>query len=147
MRCAALARRGILFLHLALAILWFFTEGIGVKLPGEIFDCRDDPRRGPINSLTDHRKAAIVHGIQDAPSGKRGEHFDSGGSGIGMRIRENKELRLQPGDFFKTNLWPVLLGIHDGDSAGEAEGIGDEGVLANRDERLVPDNEQNPFCG
>ena len=55
MRCAALARRGILFLHLALAILWFFTEGIGVKLPGEIFDCRDDPRRGPVNSLTDHR--------------------------------------------------------------------------------------------
>src|SRR6266480_4717613 len=53
-RCAARARRGILFLDLSLAILWFFNEGFRVKLPGEIFDCRDDPRRGPTASTMLH---------------------------------------------------------------------------------------------
>src|SRR4029077_16524713 len=92
MRCPALARRGILFLDLSPAILWFFNEGIGVKLPGEIFDCRDDPRRGPINSLTDHGKAAVADGIHDIPSWKGGQRLDGRGSRVGMRIRENQEV-------------------------------------------------------
>jgi len=143
MRCAARARRGILFLHLALAILWFFTEGIGVKLPGEIFDCRDDPRRGPINSLTDHRKAAMADGIHDAPAWKGGERLDGRGSRVGMRIRENQEVGLQPGDFFEADLRPVLFGVHDGNGPCPAQGIRDKSALANGDEWLTPDNEQD----
>ena len=58
-----LVRRGIFLLHLFLAVLRFFNEGIRVKLLGEIFDSRDDPRGGPIYGIADHRKAAIAHGI------------------------------------------------------------------------------------
>src|SRR6267143_822383 len=147
MRCRALVQRGILLLGLFLAVLRFFNEGFRVKLLGEILDSRDDPRGGPIYGIADHRKAAIADGIYDAPSGKRGEHFDSGGSGFGMRSGENKEFRLQPGDFFKANLWPSLLGFHDGDGSRAAQCIRDKGVLANGYERLSPNNEQNSFRG
>jgi len=56
-----------------------------------------------------------------------------------------KKVRLEPGDFFQADVRPILLGIHNGDSASEAQGIRNEGVLANRDERLMPDNEENTF--
>jgi len=62
-----------------------------------------------------------------------------------MGGREHQEVRLEPGDFFQADVRPILLGIHNGDSASEAQGIRNEGVLANRDERLMPDNEENTF--
>src|SRR5258708_39094011 len=141
MRCRALVQRGILLLDLFLAVLRFFNEGMRVKLLGEIFDSGDDSRGGPIYGIADHRKAAIADGVHAAPSRKRGEHFDSGGSGFGMRSRENKEFRLQPGDFFKANLRPSLVGIHDGDGSRAAQRIRAKGVLANDDERLSPNTE------
>ncbi len=64
-----------------------------------------------------------------------------------MRGREYEEVGLQAGSFFKADLRPVLLSINDGDGACVAESIGDESVPANRDERLVPYNEENPLCG
>jgi len=64
-----------------------------------------------------------------------------------MRSRENKEFGLQPGDFLKADLWPSLVGIHDGDGSCAAQRIRDKGVLANGDERLSPNNEQNAFRG
>ena len=84
MQRGPLVRREILLLHLFLAVLRFFNEGVRVKLLGEILDSRDNPRGGPIYSIADHRKAAIADGLQDAPSGKRGEHFDSGRGGFGV---------------------------------------------------------------
>src|SRR2546429_28421 len=60
-----------------------------------------------------------------------------------MRGRKGEVVRLQASGFFETDLRPVLLSIHYGDSASVAESIGDESVLANRDERLVPNNEEN----
>src|ERR1700682_3199851 len=147
MRYRPLVQRGTLLLDLFLAVLRFFDEGIRVKLLGEIFDSRDDPRGGTIYRIADHRKAPIADGVHDAPSGKRGEHFDSGGSGFGMGSRENKEFGLQAGAFFKANLWPSLVGIHDGDGSRAAQRIRDKGVLANGDERLSPNNEQNAFRG
>jgi len=114
-----------------------------MKLPGEIFDGRDDSRGGPVYGIANHREAAIGDGLHDVPSGKRGERIDGGGRGVGMSSRENQEVGLQANDFFQTDMGPVLFGIHDGDSTGQSEGISDESVFADGDERLVPDDEKN----
>ena len=60
-----------------------------------------------------------------------------------MRIRENQEVGLQPGDFFEADLRPVLFGVHDGNGPCPAQGIRDKSALANGDEWLTPDNEQD----
>src|SRR5205807_5698237 len=81
------------------------------------------------------------------PSRKSGEHFHGGGSGIRMRIREDEEIRLKVSYFFQANLWPALIGIHHRNGSGATQGVSDEGVLANGDERLGPDDEQNALGG
>jgi len=63
-----------------------------------------------------------------------------------VRGRKNEVVGLQMGGFFKADVWPVLLSINDGDGACIAESVGDERVLASRDERLVPNNEENTLC-
>ena len=87
-------RRRSLLLELFFTAFRLFHESIRVKLPGEVFDGRDDARGWPIDGITDHRKAPIADGIDDAPSGKRGQHVDGGRSRVGMRIRENEEVGL-----------------------------------------------------
>src|SRR5437879_3998168 len=60
--------------------------------------------------------------------------------------RKDEIVRLQTSGFFKADLRPVLLSINDGDGACIAERVGDESVLANGDERLVPYNKENTLC-
>ncbi len=91
----------ILFLQLLFAILRFFNEGVWVELARKIFDCGDDARGGPVHGVADRRVTAIAYSIQDAPPGKRCQHFDRGRRRLGMRCGENEKLRLQAGDFFK----------------------------------------------
>src|SRR5260370_16359271 len=131
-------RRRILLLELFLAALRLFKESSRVKLPGEVLDGRGDARGGAIYGVADHRKAAIADGLHDAPSGKRSEHFDGGGSGVGMRSRENQEFGLQPGDFFQTNLRPALLGIHEGDRPRPSQSIPDESFFSTPHNLLTP---------
>src|SRR5947207_4756908 len=57
-----------------------------------------------------------------------------------------RSVRLQASGFFETDLRPVLFSIHDGDGASITESIGDESVLADRDKRLVPYNEEDTLC-
>src|SRR6266851_4477293 len=54
---------------------------------------------------------------------------------------------LQPGDLFQTNLRPGLFGIHDGNGSGVTQRIGDKSVLADGDQRLSPDNEEDALGG
>ena len=60
-----------------------------------------------------------------------------------MGSRKNQKVRLQPGDLFETDLRPGLFGVHDGDGPGVTQGVGDKSVLANGDQRLGPDNEED----
>lgn len=89
-----MARRRIFLLYLFFVAFRFFSEGVGVKLLGKIFDSGDNPRGGPIYGITDYRNAALADGLHDAPSGKRGERFDGKGSRVGMRFRENQKVGL-----------------------------------------------------
>src|SRR5260370_1134575 len=60
-----------------------------------------------------------------------------------MRISEDQEVGLQAGNFFETDLGPVLVRIDDGNGAGETEGIGGERKPADGDKRLVPNDEED----
>src|SRR5262245_5808276 len=60
-----------------------------------------------------------------------------------MRLREDQKFRLQADDFLEIDLRPALRGVHDGFSAGMLDGVGYEGVLADRNEWLDPDYEQD----
>src|SRR6266481_4926440 len=93
-------RRRIVLLVLFFVAFRFFSESVGVKLLGKIFDSGDNPRGGAIYGIADYRNAALADGFHDAPSRKSGERFDGKGSGLGMRFRENQKVGLQPGDFF-----------------------------------------------
>ncbi len=55
--------------------------------------------------------------------------------------------QVQAGNFFEADLWPVLFRLDDGNGARETEGIGDEGVLADGDEWLVPDDKEHTLGG
>lgn len=72
MSCGLLLWWRIFLLDLFFVAFRFFSESIGVKLPGKIFDSGDDPRGGAINGITDYRDAALFDGFHDAPPGKRG---------------------------------------------------------------------------
>src|SRR5216683_2044317 len=97
-----------------------FHEGVRVKLSRKIFDRRDDARGRTVHGVADDCVTAIVDSIQDAPSGKSGESFDSGRNRFGM---------------------------HNGYGSRPAQSIRDKGVFANGDERLVPNYEENALCG
>ena len=124
MRGKLLVAGRIFFFQLLSAILRFFNEGVGVKLACKIFNCRDDARGGPVHGIADHGVTAIAHSIQDAPPGKCCQHFDSGRRRLGMRCGENEKLRLQAGDFFKADLRPALLGVHDGNRTCPVQRVG-----------------------
>ena len=114
-----------------------------MKLAGEIFDRGSDARRGTIDGVADDRITAMLDGVEDAPAGKIGELVGGARGILGMRLGEDQEFRLEVDDFFEIDLRPVLGRVDDGDGAGMLQSIGDEGVFADGDEGLGPDDEQN----
>ncbi len=139
-------RRRILLLCLFF-VFRLFPESFRVQLTGKFFDGGDNPRGRAIDGVADDGVSAFAHGFQDTPAGKSGQCFDSGRSCFRMRISEDQEVGLQAGNFFEADLWPVLFRLDDGNGARETEGIGDEGVLADGDEWLVPDDEEHALGG
>src|SRR5690348_3190983 len=114
-----------------------------VQLPGEILDRRNDARRRPIHSFTDQGKMAVSHGVQSSPPRPLREDIEIILTAFGMGFREDQELRLETNDFLEAHLRPVLRGVHDGCSAGMQQGIGNESVPANGDERIRPNDKEN----
>src|SRR5205807_3207945 len=142
---------GFFFIHFLLGrflveVFRFFNKGFGMKLPRKLFNCGDDARGRPVHSVTNHGVAAIGDGFQDAPARKSRQGFEARRSWFRMRGRKDEIVRLQTSGFFKADLRTVLLSITDGEGACIAERVGDESVLANGDERLVPYNKENTLC-
>jgi hypothetical protein len=122
-------------------------KSLWVQLSSEIFDRRDDARGGPIHGFTDQGKMAVAHGVQSAPPGPLREDIEIILTAFGMGFRENQELRLETNDFLEAHLRPVLGRVHDGCSAGVQQGIGNESVPANGDERIRPNDKENTTRG
>src|SRR5437660_99171 len=142
---------GFFFLHFFLdgilvEVLRFFSKELRMKLTGKFFNGGDNPRSWTVHGVADHGITAVADGVHYPPAGKSGKSFETRRRRFRMRGRKGEVVRLQASGFFETDLRPVLLSIHDGDTASVAESIGDESVLANRDERLVPNNEENTLC-
>src|SRR5438477_8844878 len=142
---------GFFFLHFFLdgilvEVLRFFSKELRMKLTGKFFNGGDNPRSWTVHGVADHGITAVADGVHYPPAGKSGKSFETRRRRFRMRGRKGEVVRLQASGFFETDLRPVLLSIHDGDTASVAESIGDESVLANRDERLVPNNEEDTLC-
>src|SRR5690242_6943392 len=60
-----------------------------------------------------------------------------------MRGREDQVFGLKPDNFLQIHLRPVLGGVHDASSVGFAKSVSNERILADRNERAGPDNEEN----
>lgn len=118
-------------------------KSLWVQLPGEILDRRNDARRGPIHGFTDQGKMAVAHGVQSSPPRPLREDIEIILTAFGMGFREDQELRLETNDFLEAHLRPVLRGVHDGCGAGMQQGIGNESVPANGDERIRPNDKEN----
>ena len=115
-----------------------------MQLTREILDGGNDSRRGPIYGVADDGKAAVAHGVETAPPGALGEYVEIILRAIGMRRGENEIVRLEADNFFETNVGPVLCRVDDGGGACQPHGIGDKSALAYRDQRIRPDDEENP---
>jgi len=63
-----------------------------------------------------------------------------------VRGRKNEVVGLQMAASSRLTCGQSCSAINDGDGACIAESVGDERVLASRDERLVPNNEENTLC-
>src|SRR5580693_7945225 len=114
-----------------------------MKLPREILNGRNDARGGTVHGVTNYGVAAITNGVDSLPRRKSGERFDVMRSGFRMRGGENQKIGLKPGYFFEIDLGPILRGIDDRYGSRVAEGIGDESVFSDGDERLGPDGEEH----
>jgi hypothetical protein len=89
----------------------------------------------------------IANGVENAPSGKLGEGFGAEGLRLDVVVCKDEKFGLETSDFFEIELRPTLRRVHDGIGTSVAEGVGDEGVFANGDERLGPDNEEHVTAG
>jgi len=114
-----------------------------MQLAGEVFYGRNDSRCGPVDGVADDGKTAIADCVETAPSGAFGQDVEIILSGFGVRTGENEEVRLEANDFFKIHLRPILRRVHDGGRAGALEGIGDKRILADGDQWIGPDDEEN----
>ena len=120
-------------------------ECLGMELAREVLDRRNDARSWSVHGIANHREAMIANGIENLPSGETGERFELRRERLRMRCGENEKIRLQPGHLFETDLRPVQRGIDNGDRPSAAHGVGDEGVLADGDERLGPNGKKDAF--
>ena len=84
-----------------------------MKLAGELFDRRGDPRSGAVDGVADDRKAAMLHGVKNSPPRKVGEGVRSMRGIVGMRFGEDEKLRLEANDFFEIDVRPILGGVDD----------------------------------
>ena len=114
-----------------------------MQLPGKFFDSGNDSRRGSINSIANHRKMAIAHGIEKPPAGARSQRIEITRGGFRMGCGKDQILRLQVNNLLQAHLWPILAGLDDGDATRFAKCIGDKGVLAGGNKWFGPDNEQD----
>src|SRR5258708_33972110 len=62
----------------------------------------------------------------------------------GMRFRKNQKFRLKMNNFLEIDLRPVLRGIDDRDGPGVTQRVCDESIFTDGDERLGPNDEENP---
>src|SRR5579859_2704477 len=93
--CEGQRVRGRTFLlHFFLCDGKLFCKGLRVQLSRELFDSRDDARRGAIHGVADHRVMTIADGVNNLPTLERGELFHFAGSVPGLRLREHKKIRL-----------------------------------------------------
>ena len=60
------------------------------------------------------------------------------GDRLRMRIGKNQDVRLQPRNFFKIHLRPVLLRIHDGHRPRAPQGVRDKCILSDGNQRIRP---------
>src|SRR6266851_3205281 len=100
-------------------------------------------RSGTVDGITDRGVATIAHSIEQTPAGKIGKSFGTLCGGPEMRFHKNQKFRLKMDDFLEVDLRPVLRGIDYRDSAGVTQRVGDERVVADGDEWLGPNNEEN----
>lgn len=122
-------------------------KSFGMELARKILDGRNDSWRGPVDRITDDGKMPVADGVETAPSGALGEDVEIILPALGMGRCENEEVRLEADNLLETHVRPVLSGVHDGSGAGEPQGIGDKGVLAGRDQRIRPNDEENATRG
>src|SRR6266404_4411491 len=118
-------------------------ECFGMKLAREILDRRNDARSWAVHGIANHSEAMIAYGIENLPCGETGERFELRRDRLRVGCGENEKIRLQPGYFFEAYLRPVQRGIDDGDRPSAAHGVGDKGVLADGDERLGPNGDED----
>src|SRR6266404_381468 len=133
----------MLLLQNFLASRRLIGERLGVKLAREILDRRNDARSWAIHGITNHREAMITNGIENLPCGETSKRFELRRDRLRVRYGENEKIRLQPGHLFETDLRPVQRGIDNGERPSAAHGVGDKGILADGDERLGPNGEED----
>ncbi len=114
-----------------------------MKLPSEVFDSGDESRSGTVDGIANRGVATIADSIEQTPAGKIGKSFGTLCGGPEMRFHKNQKFRLKMDDFLEVDLRPVLRGIDYRDGAGVTQRVGDERVVADGDEWLGPNNEEN----
>src|SRR5712664_1143200 len=114
-----------------------------MELLRKIFQGGNQTRSGAVDGIADGDVAAIAHGMEKAPAWKIREGFGAMRRSAEMRLHKYQKIRLKADDFLEVDLRPALRGIDDGNGAAVAQRIGDEGVLANGDERFDPDDEEH----
>ena len=114
-----------------------------MKLSREIFDRGYDSRGRPVYRVADDGIATVAHRVQNSPARAVGNGFEIVFGNARMGRGEHEVIRLQVNHFFQTHLRPVLARVNDGGRAGSAEGVGNESVLAHRNQGLGPYNKQD----
>ncbi len=137
----------VLAIVLIVAGVRLIGKSFWMKLSRKVFDCGNDTRRGTVDRIAGFGIAVVADGIQNAPARQIGEGFDVQRRGLRMRVGKNQEFRLKPRDLFETYFRPIFDGVHYGGGASVLKGVGDEGLLADGDERLGPHDKEGATPG
>src|SRR6266705_2987243 len=115
-----------------------------MELPRQLCDGADKPRRGAVHGVRDHREAALAHCLEIAPAGTLRQHGEIAGFRLRVCRGEDEHFRLQVYYLFQTDLRPILRSINYGNGPRAAQRVGNERVLADRNERIGPHDKQHP---
>src|ERR1043166_6748729 len=113
-----------------------------MQLASEVFDCREQTRRGPVDGFADYDKLAVLYCLEQTPARALGQRVHVPRHLLGMTIGKDQELRLQADHLFEADVRPVLRRLNHGSCTGMSECIGDEGVFADGDKRIGPYDEE-----
>lgn len=118
-------------------------KSVRVQLASQIRDRGNDAGSGAVHGIANDSIAAIAHGCKTAPTGAFGERVKIGATRFGVRLCEDEVIRLEASHFFEAYLRPSLRSVNDGGGARQAESIGDEGIRADGDERIRPNDKED----